>query len=149
MKLRTGDPWMSGADYGRSLSGFSVNLLVKKIEPALRFAQEIIGATVIYSDVDFAVVQACGTQWMLHADHCYDKHPVMTLVSEDTPRGRGIELRLHGLNPDQAQATAETLNYQVLAPAADKKHGVREVYILDDDGYVWVLDQPLLPSHSA
>ena len=145
MKLRTGDPWMSGADYGRSLTGFSVNLLVKQIAPAVRFAKEVIGATVIYSDADFAAVQAGDTQWMLHADHCYDKHPMSGLVVEHTPRGRGIELRLHGMDPDAVQAIAERDGYRVLAAAADKAHGVREVYVLDDDGYVWVFDAPLKP----
>lgn len=144
MKLRTGDPWMSGADYGRSLTGFSVNLMVREIGPALRFAKEIVGAAIIYSDADFAAVQACGTQWMLHADHCYDKHPMLSLVKNQVPRGRGVELRLHGMDPDDAQAAAERCGYQVLARAADKAHGVREVYLLDDDGYVWVLDRPLV-----
>lgn len=144
MKLRTGDPWMSGADYGRSLTGFSINLMVREIGPALRFAKEIVGAAIIYSDADFAAVQACGTQWMLHADHCYDKHPMLSLVKNQVPRGRGVELRLHGMDPDDAQAAAERCGYQVLARAADKAHGVREVYLLDDDGYVWVLDRPLV-----
>ena len=124
MKLRTGDPWMSGADYGRSLTGFSVNLMVREIGPALRFAKEIVGAAIIYSDADFAAVQACGTQWMLHADHCYDKHPMLSLVNNQVPRGRGVELRLHGMDPDDAQAAAERCGYQVLARAADKAHGV-------------------------
>ena len=104
---------MSGADYGRSLTGFSVNLMVREIGPALRFAKEIVGAAIIYSDADFAAVQACGTQWMLHADHCYDKHPMLSLVNNQVPRGRGVELRLHGMDPDDAQAAAERCGYQV------------------------------------
>ncbi len=128
MKLRTGNPWMSGADYGRSLAGLSVNLLVRQIEPALRFAREVLGAEVIYADADFAAMQACGTQWMLHADHCYDKHPMRGVVANDMPRGCGVELRLHGLDPDAA---------------TDKRHGLREAYLVDDDGYVWVADVAL------
>jgi hypothetical protein len=31
----------------------------------------------------------------------------------------------------------------VLAEAADKPHGLRESYIVDPDGYVWVPDRPL------
>ena len=31
----------------------------------------------------------------------------------------------------------------VLAESADKPHGLRESYIVDPDGYVWVPDRPL------
>ena len=54
MKLRTGQPWMTGADYGRSLSGFGVNLLVREIAPAVLFHRAVLGAVVVYEDVDFA-----------------------------------------------------------------------------------------------
>jgi catechol 2,3-dioxygenase-like lactoylglutathione lyase family enzyme len=140
MKLRTGNPWMSGADYGRSLSGFSVNLMVRQVQPALRFAREVLGADVVYADPDFAVLQACGAQWMLHADHCYDQHPMFRIVSGLRERGRGIELRLHGRDPDAAERVARQHGYTVLQSAADKRHGLREVYLVDDDGYVWVPD---------
>ena len=32
MKLRTEDPWMPAPEYGRSLKGLSINLLVRDIE---------------------------------------------------------------------------------------------------------------------
>lgn len=143
MKLRTGNPWMSGADYGRSLSGMSINLLVRQMAPALRFAREVLRAEVVYADVDFAVLQACGMQWMLHADHCYDQHPMRHAVAGDAPRGQGVELRMHGINPDEAEAAARRCGYRVIAPAADKRHGVREAYLQDDDGYIWVPDVAL------
>jgi hypothetical protein len=54
MKLRTGQPWMTGAEYGRSLTGFGVNLLVREIAPAVAFHRAVLGATVVYEDPDFA-----------------------------------------------------------------------------------------------
>ena len=45
--------------------------------------------------------------------------------------------------PTPPRSTAESLGYTVLAGAADKPHGLREAYIADPDGYVWVLDRPL------
>ena len=33
---------------------------------------------------------------------------------------------------------------EVLEPPDNKPHGLREVYILDPDGYVWVVDMPSL-----
>lgn len=70
MRLRTGEPWMSGAEYGRSLGGLSANRLVRAVPPALKFARTVLGAEVVYADADFAVLQTCGAQWMLHVDHC-------------------------------------------------------------------------------
>jgi hypothetical protein len=34
MKLRTGEPWMSAREYGRSLKALTLNLLVPDIERA-------------------------------------------------------------------------------------------------------------------
>ncbi len=140
MKLRTGDPWMSGAAYGRSLTGLSVNLLTSDMAEALRFARLVLGALVEYSDADFAALSCCGARWMLHADHCYDRHPMRSVVAGEAPRGTGVELRLHGLDPDAAERAAREHGFSVLDGASDKPHGVREAYLVDADGYVWVPD---------
>jgi uncharacterized glyoxalase superfamily protein PhnB len=47
---------------------------------------------------------------------------------------------LHGCDPDQAEAAAGRLGYEILVPATDKGHGMREVYLRDPDGYIWVPD---------
>jgi catechol 2,3-dioxygenase-like lactoylglutathione lyase family enzyme len=143
MKKRTGNPWMSGAEYGRSLKALTVNLLVKEIAATLVFQREVLGANVIYADADFAVVSGHGAEWMLHADHTYDRHPLRTVVADIARRGAGVELRLHGCDPDRAEAAARRLGFEVLAGAADKPHGVREVFVSDADGYVWVPDVPI------
>jgi catechol 2,3-dioxygenase-like lactoylglutathione lyase family enzyme len=143
MKKRTGDPWMSGADYGRSLTALTVNLLVSDVAAALVFQREVLGASVVYADVDFAVVSGHGAQWMFHADHTYDRHPLHAVVAGSARRGAGVELRLHGCDPDRAEAAAKRLGFEVLAGAADKPHGVREAFLADADGYVWVPDVPI------
>ena len=53
MKLRTGEPWMSARDYGRSLKALTINLLLRNIDKALQFQPEVLGAEVVYSDPDF------------------------------------------------------------------------------------------------
>jgi catechol 2,3-dioxygenase-like lactoylglutathione lyase family enzyme len=140
-------PWMSADDYGRSLSAFSFNLLVRNMERSVAFQRQVLGATVVYSDTDFAVLRRelpGGTvEWMLHADHTYGDHPLLALTGDNALRGVGVELRLHGLDPDTAAAAAHKLDYTVLATPADKPHGLREAYIVDPDGYVWVPDVPL------
>jgi catechol 2,3-dioxygenase-like lactoylglutathione lyase family enzyme len=140
MKLRSGDPWMSGAAYAATLRGLSVNLVVRAIAPALAFARGVLEAEVVYADPDFAVVRGHGAEWMLHADHTYEKHPLLAELAAMTRRGGGLELRLHGCDPDRAEAAARRLGYRVLQAATAKGHGMREAFLLDADGYLWVPD---------
>ena len=142
MKLRTGDPWMPGSVYGRSLRGLTINLLVRDIAAALPFHREVLGAEVVYSDPDFAVLRYGEVEWMLHADHTYLDHPLHPSLAETWARGVGAELRLHGRDPDAAEAAARQLGCTVLAATTDKPHGLRETYLLDADGYLWVPDVP-------
>jgi len=142
-------PFMSADAYGKSLKGLSVNLLVKDVALALRFQTEVLGARLVYGDPDFAVVRFDGragdapAEWMIHADHTYGDHPLLSLTGDGALRGVGIELRLHHCDPDAATERARTLGYEVFAPPADKPHGLREAYLLDPDGYMWVPDVPL------
>ncbi len=142
MKLRTGDPWMPAPEYGRSLTGLGINLLVTSIAEAREFQREILAAEEVYADPDIAVFRGFGAEWMLHADHTYNDHPLKGSLGPDLARGLGVELRLHGRDPDAAEAAARNLDYTVLAGAADKPHGLREAYIVDRDGYLWVPDVP-------
>jgi catechol 2,3-dioxygenase-like lactoylglutathione lyase family enzyme len=142
-RLRTGDPWMPAPEYGRSLKGLGVNLLVKDVARAIAFQKDVFGAEVVYADPDFAVLRGFGAEWMLHADHTYSDHPLKGSLDADIARGIGVELRLHGCNPDAAEAKARALGVVVLAGAMDKPHGLREAYLVDPDGYLWVPDVPL------
>ncbi|MEE9598410.1 MAG: hypothetical protein V3V96_16685 [Acidiferrobacterales bacterium] len=144
MKLRTGDAWMPAHKYGQSLKGLTVNLLVRDIDNALVFQREVLDATLVYNDPDIAVLKGFGAEWMLHADHTYDEHAMQNVITGVDQRGAGLELRLHGCDPDQAEAAARRLGFEVLAAATDKKaHGLREAFLVDSDGYVWVPDVPL------
>ncbi|MCG8560689.1 MAG: VOC family protein [Hyphomicrobiales bacterium] len=146
-KLRTGDPWMPAPQYGASLTGLGVNLLVRSIEQALPFQRHVLTAEVVYSDPDIAVLRYGEAEWMLHADHTYDGHPLHArLPGDGEARGGGTELRLHGRDPDEAVAAARRAGFEVLAEPADKPHGLREAHIYDADGYLWVPDVPLQAS---
>jgi uncharacterized glyoxalase superfamily protein PhnB len=143
MKLRTGDPWMPATQYSRALQGLTLNLLVRDVARSLPFHREVLEAQVIYSDPDFAVLRRGEVEWMLHADHTYLDHPLHASLSDDGPRGVGAELRLHGRNPDEAETAARRLGATVLAGSQNKPHGLREAYLVDPDGYLWVVDVPL------
>ncbi len=141
MKKRAPDqvPWMSPPDYGRSLRpGLGINLLVRDVAGAVRFAAEALGAAVVYADEDFAVLRLAGAEWMVHADHTYLDNPLTGIVTEAETRGAGIELRLCGVDPDAAEARARAGGWTVLAGAINKPHGLREAMLVDDEGYVWI-----------
>ena len=141
-KRRVGDPWMPAPEYGRSLSGFGVNLLVRSIDDALPFQTEVLGAGIVYHDPDIAVLRFESAEWMLHAYHTYDAHPLHALITGSADKGVGVELRVHGRDPEAAEAAARRLGYPVLATTQDKPHGLRECVIKDQDGYFWVPDVP-------
>ena len=142
-KKRTGDAWMPAPRYARTLEGLTVNLLVRDIATALPFHRQVLGATLVYSDPDFAVLRHQDAEWMLHADHAYDAHPLHADLITASARGLGAELRLHGRDPDEAERYARRLGFEVIASSADKAHGLREVFVRDADGYVWVPDVPI------
>ncbi|MBC6406350.1 MAG: hypothetical protein GDA41_11650 [Rhodospirillales bacterium] len=137
-QMRADEPFMSAGDYGRSLKGMGVNLLVADMTPALRFQREVLGLTPVYSNADFAVLRHGGSEWMLHADHTYSNHPLLGLLGDGVIRGVGCELRLYDLDPDAAEARCRAAGFEVFAPAADKPHGQREAFLADADGYIWV-----------
>jgi hypothetical protein len=138
MKKREGNSWIPAAVYSKQLTGLTVNLLVREIAPATAFARDVLAATVVYEDPDFAAIQGFGSQWCLHADHTYSNHPLSGSLAQDLVRGLGAEIRLMGCDPDIAEAQAREFGYTVLAGAMDKPHGMRESYLLDADGYCWV-----------
>lgn len=131
-------PPVSAASYGRSLRGIGFNLLVKDVSRAVAFTTEVLGATSLYDDEDFAMMKLVGADFMFHADHAYGGNPLAGVVKGVEGRGAGVELRLYGVDPDIAEAAARRGGWTVLAGSADKPHGLRECVILDDEGYAWV-----------
>ena len=130
---------MSPPDYGRTLRpGIGFNLLVRDVKRSVKFAEKVLGATATYADEDFAVLRLYGSEWMLHADHTYLSNPLSGVISSVEARGAGVELRVYGCDPDQAEAQARENGFTVLSGSMDKPHGLRECIIIDDDGYVWV-----------
>jgi len=144
MKKSTSTPFMAAPDYGQSLAGFSINLLSADLARALQFQRDVLQANILHQDEDLLIVQGYGSHWMVHADHTYDKHALLADTLAQSRRGAGIELRLHHCDPDATAARAHDLNFRVLdGPRDQPDHGLREVHIVDGDGYVWVPDMPL------
>jgi len=142
---RTGTSWMPADDYGRGLPKFSVNLLVRDVQASLPFYRDVLGVTVRYADDDFAALSLAGAEFMLHADHAYDHHPLHNYIAgvNDGRRGLGAELRVMGVDPDAAEARAKSAGAKIVQPAADYPHGWRDVMLADPDGYVWAVGVPI------
>ena len=143
-----GEPWMSAGQYGHSLRGLTVNLIVQNMPRMLEFQQHVLKVKTVYEDPDFAVFEGYGAQWMAHADHTYDHNPLETLLTLNQPRGGLVELRVHGRDPDRAEQQAKQRGYQVVQAAADKSHGLRETYLRDAEGYLWVPDRSIASTGS-
>jgi catechol 2,3-dioxygenase-like lactoylglutathione lyase family enzyme len=120
-----------------------VNLLVRSIAESLPFYTGVLGATVRYSDVDFAAMGLLDWDFMLHADHSYDHHPLSERIKNVKERGAGAELRVLGIDPDEVGKRAQAAGSNILHEARDFPHGWREMSVADPDGYVWVLGVPL------
>jgi catechol 2,3-dioxygenase-like lactoylglutathione lyase family enzyme len=142
-KMRTGDPFMPAHEYGISLPKFSVNLLVRNVERSVSFYRDILGATVRYWDNDFAALSLLGTDFMLHADHAYDHHPLYAPLMAARERGVGAELRFLGVDPDEVERRAKLAGSTILQPPKDYAHGWREITLLDPDGYIWTVGLPI------
>ena len=138
-KKRQGEPWMPAAEYGRQLPEFTVNLIVRDIERSVAFYRDVLGAVVHYADPDFAALRLSRLEFMLHADHTYEEHPWHGRFLNKEERGLGAELRLLGVDPDEAEARARARGATVVQPATDKGHGWRDVMVADPDGYIWAV----------
>jgi len=134
-----GAAWMPADQYGRALPKFTVNLLVRDVQKALPFYRDVLQATVRYADNDFAALNLQDTDFMLHADHAYDHHPLFARLQVPGPRGTGAELRVMGIDPDAAQRRAQAAGAKILQPATDFPHGWRDVMLEDSDGYIWAV----------
>ena len=146
MKKGTEPPFQPPPEYGQSLTGLSVNLLSTNLERAAEFQRSVLGAEFLHRDADLLIVQGFGSQWMIHADHTYDKHPLLEDTLASMRRGAGIELRLHGCDPDEAAKQAIERAFLVRdGPRDQLDHGLRESHLVDDDGYIWVPDVALEP----
>ena len=93
---RSGSAWMPADDYGRSLPKFSINLLVRDVQVSLPFYRDVLGATVRYADEDFAALNLAGAEFMLHADHSYDHHPLHKYIAGVQAGRRGLGAEFAG-----------------------------------------------------
>ena len=139
---RMGEAFMPADDYGRGMRQFSVNLLVRDVRISLAFYERVLGAAVRYADEDFAVMKLLDFEFMLHADHAYDHHPLYERLQTPGQRGTGAELRVLGINPDSLERRAREAGATIIQTTRDFPHGWRDVMLADPDGYIWAVGVP-------
>jgi len=134
---------MSAADYGRTLTGLSVNLIVRDLVRSIPFYADVLELRLLYSDEDFAAFEREGVRLQLHADHTYAQMPWAPRLRDDGRRGFGAEIRILGIDPDAAEKRARDGGFTVLVPVRDWPHGWRDCVLEDPDGYTFAVGVPL------
>ncbi|QUJ76081.1 glyoxalase [Sulfitobacter albidus] len=134
---------VGAAAFGASLRGIGINLLVRDVSAQVAFLGAVFGMRAHQPTADFAIITSGDQVFQIHSDGTYHANPLLGLLPETPPRGAGIEIRLYDIDPDAAAALAETVGGTVLQPPTDKPHGLREAYILCENGYAWVPSRPL------
>ena len=134
---------VSAEDFGRSLRGIGLNLLVRDVRAEIAFLETVFSLSPHRVSDDFAILTLGDHLLQLHGDHTYHSNPLLSLLPESPPRGAGIEIRLYDCDPDLVAARAEPAGGTLLQPPTDKPHGLREAYILCPNGYAWVPSRPI------
>jgi len=135
---------VSPEDFGASLKGFGLNLLVTDVKWTAAFLETVFGMATKRLSADFAILTHGEHVLQLHADSTYHSNPLLGLLPENPPRGAGLEIRLYECDPEHAAAQCVAAGGTLLQAPADKPHGLREAYILCQDGYAWVPSKPLI-----
>ncbi|AHD02688.1 VOC family protein [Leisingera methylohalidivorans] len=128
--------------FGRSLRGIGLNLPVRDVPAEISFLETAFSMRRHQVSKDFAIVTYGGQMFQLHSDGTYAENPLLTLLPENPPRGAGVEILLYDSDQDHTAARAEALGHTVLQLPADKPHGLREAYILSENGYAGVPSRP-------
>lgn len=124
--------------FGRSLRGIGLNLLVRDVGNEVAFLKAVFDMKAFQATQDFAIMTYGDQVFQVHSDGTYHSNPLLGLLPESPPRGAGIEIHLYDTDPDAAVARAVAHGATILQDPTDKPHGLREAYILCENGYAWV-----------
>jgi catechol 2,3-dioxygenase-like lactoylglutathione lyase family enzyme len=134
---------VSGPEYGLTLTGLTLNLLVRDVERSLPFYTEVLEFRDVHHDPDFAALEREGMKLTLHADHTYAAQPWAPRLAETGKRGFGAEIRILGIAPEGAEQRARERGFTVVHPTKEwSGHGWRDCILEDPDGYTFAVGVP-------
>lgn len=136
-------------DFGASLRGIGLNLLVRDVYAQAEFLTAVLGMAAHRVSEDFAIMTHGSDLLQLHADHTYGSHPLLGLLPETPPRGAGAAIYLFNADPDHAVKRATDADGVILQACENKPHGLREACILCPNGYAWTPSRPLSAAERA
>lgn len=134
---------VSADDFGASLKGMGLNILVRDVPAQAAFLSDVFGMQAHRVTADFAIMTYGDQVMQLHSDGTYHSHPVLGLLPEAGARGAGAQFHLFATDPDVAASKAEGAGGHILAEPKNKPHGIRESFILCENGYCWAPSRPL------
>ncbi|MGA9435428.1 MAG: VOC family protein [Roseobacter sp.] len=134
---------VSAGDFGKSLRGVGLNILVRDVRNTTAFLSAVFDVGVHRLSDDFAIITYGQDVFQVHSDGTYHSNPLLSLVPENPPRGAGVEIHFYDTDPDEAFERAQSLDAVILQPPTDKPHGLRECYILSKDGYAYIASRAL------
>ncbi|MCB2139296.1 MAG: glyoxalase, partial [Rhodobacteraceae bacterium] len=71
---------VSAEDFGRSLSGLGLNLLVRDVAAEAGFLSSVFEMSAHRQSRDFAIMSYHGEVFQLHADGTFGSHPLLSLL---------------------------------------------------------------------
>ncbi len=100
---------VSAEEFGKSLTGLGVNIIVKSPEQTAQFLETVFELYPSQLGADFALILYQDYIFQLHSNKSFAAHPSYPHLPENPPRGTGIELRLYNSDPDQACTKAQPM----------------------------------------
>lgn len=85
---------VEAAEFGRSLTGIGLNLLVRDVTVQISFLETVFELKAHQPSKDFAIISYGSQLFQLHSDGTYHSNPLLGLVPEMPPLGSSaISLR--------------------------------------------------------
>ncbi len=129
---------VSADAFGKSLRGIGLNLVVRDVLSLCETLEAVFDMKAHRKSADFAILTFKDQVFQLHSDAAYGDHPLYGLLPELGARGAGIEIRLYDTDPDEAVKRGEKAGMHLLQEPMAKAHGLREAYLVCENGYAWV-----------
>ena len=95
---------MSADEYGRTLAGMTLNLIIHDVARSIPFYVDVLGFRVLHQTDDYAALERDGATIQLHTDRTYTRQPWGPRLAGAEKRGFGVEIRLLGIDPMKPSA---------------------------------------------